>query len=190
MAESKNALRRSMRVLRDQINEELLEQSSQKITEEVLGLPQILTAKVIFVYISFRSEVQTHALIDQLLERDKQVCVPFIDESDRMQAVRFDGWHNMELNPFGFLVPREAVSENRTIELSIVPGLGFTREGLRLGYGKGHYDRFFSARAGGTKVGLAFDCQIVDQIPSEPFDCPMDYVLTESQMHSNGTQIS
>ncbi len=190
MKEGKKALRRSMRVLRDQIEEEVLEYKSQQICESVLRIPQVVAAEVIFIYVSFRSEVQTHALIDRLLTLDKRVCVPHIDRSDRMQAVLLENWQAMKSSAFGFLEPQACESEQGEIGVSIVPGLAFTQQGVRLGYGKGHYDRFFSSRPGGTKIGLALDAQIVEEIPTEPFDCPMDLVQTESNLFGSATQMS
>ncbi|MEE2781140.1 MAG: 5-formyltetrahydrofolate cyclo-ligase [Planctomycetota bacterium] len=190
MKEGKKALRRSMRVLRDKIEDEVLEYKSQQICESVLRIPQVVAAEVIFIYVSFRSEVQTHALIDRLLTLDKRLCVPHIDRNDRMQAALLANRQAMKPSAFGFLEPQACESEQGEIGVSIVPGLAFTQQGVRLGYGKGHYDRFFSSRLGGTKIGLALDAQIVEEIPTEPFDCPMDLVQTESNLFGSATQMS
>ena len=111
MKEGKKALRRSMQVLRDKIEDDVLENKSQLICESVLRIPQIVAAEVIFIYVSFRSEVQTHALIDRLLTLDKRVCVPHIDRSDRMQAALLENWQAMKPSAFGFLEPQACESE-------------------------------------------------------------------------------
>ena len=65
--------------------------------------------------------------------------------------------------------------------LWLIPGLAFTPRGLRLGRGRGYYDRLLAAHPGGIRVGLAFDCQILPDLPHSPWDIPMDWVLTPTR---------
>ena len=98
-----------------------------------------------------------------------------------MQMARFVDWDDLTPDAFGVLVPRQPAIEKKRIQAAIVPGLAFTQQGARIGYGKGHYDHFFAGGSVDTKIGIAFDCQIVEQIPTESFDQTMDYVVTEAQ---------
>ena len=181
MSESKRHLRQALRDRRDRVAQETREIDSQQIIHKILSMREVLAAETLFVYVSFRSEVQTHGLLNQLLQLEKQVCVPFVDANDQMQAVPFVCWDDMQPDHFGVLVPKRSTPTNKIIETSIVPGLGFTTRGARLGYGKGYYDRFLAIQGSCTKIGVAFDCQIVEQMPTESFDCAMDYVVTEKR---------
>ena len=181
MSKSKRQLRQTMRACRNSMDQESRKTHSSQITEQIFALPEVLAAKTLFVYVSFRSEVQTHGLINRLLGLKKDICIPFIDSSDRMQMARFVGWDDLAIDTFGVLVPRCPQIEKKKIQAAIVPGLAFTQQGARIGYGKGHYDRFFAGSDIETKIGLAFDSQIVEQIPTESFDQTMDYVVTEAQ---------
>ena len=96
---------------------------------------------------------------------------------DMIEAKHFE-----ELQPgaFGVLEPpfdKYRVGEPEALNLVIVPGLGFDREGGRLGRGGGYFDRFLEKAAGAYKIGLAFECQMVDRIPREGNDILMDEVL-------------
>lgn len=181
MNQSKVQLRRNMRSLRDEIDREKRQIYSDQITETILATPCVRKAKRFFVYVSFRSEVQTHDLINRLLELNKDIYVPVIDSNDRMQVARFTSWDTMRPDAFGVLVPRDPMLEKEEMQVAIVPGLAFTASGARIGYGKGHYDRFFADHIVKTKIGIAFDCQIIEEIPTESFDYAMDFVISESQ---------
>jgi 5-formyltetrahydrofolate cyclo-ligase len=170
-----------MRSYRDCIDQKLRKTHSNQITENIFALPEVLAAETLFIYVSFRSEVQTHDLINRLLRLKKDIRIPFIDSSERMQMARFVDWDDLTPDAFGVLVPRQPVIEKKRIQAAIVPGLAFTQQGARIGYGKGHYDHFFAGGSVDTKIGIAFDCQIVEQIPTESFDQTMDYVVTEAQ---------
>jgi 5-formyltetrahydrofolate cyclo-ligase len=170
-----------MRSIRDAIDQETRIIHSDQITAKLLESMEVRTAERLFIYVSFRSEVQTHSLIDELLKLNKEIFVPFIDSTNQMQAVRFSGWDGMHPDAFGVLVPRKPVIEKREIHTAIVPGLAFTTKGVRIGYGKGHYDRFFAGRPIKTRIGIAFDCQILEAIPTNRYDYPMTGVFTESQ---------
>ena len=171
-----------MRALRDRLDPQVRQIHSRQIAVKVLAQADVLQAERIFIYVSFRSEVDTRELIERLIQQGKEVFVPVICVADRMQMARFVGWKNMRPDSFGVLVPNPPLIERGNIDTAIVPGLAFSSDGARIGYGKGHYDRFFSQHVVETKIGIAFDCQIVNEIPTGALDCPMDWVISESRM--------
>jgi len=134
------------------------------IKEKLLSRPEFKKAKAIAFYISFKSEVDTKALIDEALKAGKRVVVPVVVGDDlRLSEI---GAH---FKPF----PKEDVN------LVIVPGVAFGRDGSRLGRGKGFYDRFLKNLPRGIKrIGLAYDLQIIEGLPATPHDSPVDMVLT------------
>ena len=177
----KTQLRTQMRTLRDSIDPRIRSINSSQIALKLLAREDVLHADRIFVYVSFRSEVDTHSLIEKFVQEGKKVFIPVIRSKEQMQMARFVGWENMQADSFGVLVPDQPIIDQGHIDTAIVPGLAFSPDGARIGYGKGHYDRFFVHHSVETRIGIAFDCQIIEQIPTNAFDYPMDWVITESR---------
>lgn len=157
---------------------------SRLIMEAVLALPEVAAARVISVYVDFRNEVETRELITRLLAMGKTVALP---------VVHFDTWemsftavdsldcliktekHLMEPAPgSGHEVPIE------TLELILAPGAAFDRQGYRMGYGGGFYDRLLQNRTPGTPaIALGFCVQLVDDLPVDAHDQRLDGLVTE-----------
>ncbi len=127
-----------------------------------------------FVYLSFGSEVGTEALIRALLARGKTVCVPRIAGGE-MRSVPYR--EPLERGKYGILQPREG--EEKTCAVALTPLLAWDREGFRLGYGGGYYDRYFAAHPRVLRVGLAYAGQAVPRLPREETDVPLHAVVTE-----------
>lgn len=127
-----------------------------------------------FVYLSFGSEVGTEALIRALLARGKTVCVPRIVGGE-MCSVPYR--EPLERGKYGILQPR--AGEEKTCAVALTPLLAWDREGFRLGYGGGYYDRYFAAHPGVLRVGLAYAGQAVRELPRERTDIPLHAAVTE-----------
>lgn len=127
-----------------------------------------------FVYVAFRTEVATERVIRELLRRDKRVCVPRI-ENGRMAAVPYGP---LSAGPYGILSPEGG--EDTPCEVALCPLLAFDKEGFRLGYGGGYYDRYLGERPHVLRVGLAYAGQAVEALPHAPHDAPLDCVVTEN----------
>lgn len=151
---------------------------SELICRQILGITP--SPPAIFIYVSLADEVGTRSLIDAYIDRGAIVAVPRIVAGGEMRAVRFPGWENMEAGPLGIPAPRSELACSEAIACAIVPGLGFTRRGARIGYGAGYYDRWLAAHPETTRIGVAFGCQIVATLPQEPHDIPMHRVVTEN----------
>jgi 5-formyltetrahydrofolate cyclo-ligase len=178
----KTALRRALLNRREASDEKNKRFANQSIKRQLLELPQLRGASAAFVYVSADGEVDTHGLIDTLDARGGVVLVPRIVDQTHMRAVRFPGWAAMRPGPLGILSPPDDAAFDDPIEVAIVPGLGFSPTGARLGFGAGYYDRWFAANCQITKIGVAFDDQLVDQIPVAPHDVAMDLIVTERRL--------
>lgn len=158
---------------------------SERICAAVLALaPQ---AASVFIYVSLPDEVRTRTLIDTFVARGATVAVPRIVAEGEMRAVRFPGWEEMLAGPLGIPAPRSELACNAPIECAIVPGLGFTRSGARIGYGAGYYDRWLTAHPHTMRIGVAFECQIVAALPQEPHDMLMHRVITEKRVYPDSS---
>ncbi len=178
----KAALRRTLLAHREayrHVNNNVINQS---IKENVLQIANVEKAAVAFVYVSLAGEVETHGLIDRLTAMGITVLVPRLIDKARMQAMEFPGWDVMEPGPMGILAPPAGPSWKHGIDVAIIPGLGFSLAGDRLGFGAGFYDRWLSLHDESLKVGLGYDYQIVPEIPVAAHDVKMDLIVTESRL--------
>ena len=146
------------------------------LTERFLNHPFYQDAKAIATYLSFPHEFQTQGLIDQALKDGKKVLIPKTYPKGRMEFVVYDP-QQLKKTSFGLLEPQgdlEVVDASQ-IDLIHVPGLAFTREGYRIGYGGGYYDRYLENFAGQT-MSTIYPCQI-QNFNSEDHDIPVQEVL-------------
>ena len=150
----------------------------QALTERLLHHPFYQEAKVIATYLSFPHEFQTQELIEQVLKDGKKVLIPKTYPKGRMDFVVYDP-QQLVKTAFGLLEPQgdlEVVDASQ-IDLIHVPGLAFTTEGYRIGYGGGYYDRYLEHFSGHT-LSTVYPCQIQDFI-SENHDIPVEEVLID-----------
>lgn len=191
MLNLKKEIRRQIIELRNSLSKNDVEGKSSLIAKQLKSLKQFGTSKHIMCYMDFRNEVMTAKFIKNCLDLGKRVSVPVIvksgDGNKEMFASEIDSIEEgFELSSFGILEPvkdlQKAV-EPGGLDFVVVPGLAFDREKYRLGYGAGFYDRFLP-RLGSNclKVGIAFDLQIVDKVPTEEHDFALDLIITESQI--------
>ena len=150
----------------------------QALTDQFLKHPFYQEAKVIATYLSFPHEFQTQELIEQALRDGKKVLIPKTYPKGRMDFVVYNPQQLVKTS-FGLLEPQgdlEVVDASQ-IDLIHVPGLVFTREGYRIGYGGGYYDRYLKHFTGHT-LSTVYPCQIRDFIP-EDHDIPVQEVLID-----------
>ena len=148
----------------------------QALTERFLNHPVYHEAKVVATYLSFPHEFQTQGLIDQVLKDGKKVLIPKTYPKGRMEFVVYDP-QQLKKTSFGLLEPQgdlEVVKPSQ-IDLIHVPGLAFTREGYRIGYGGGYYDRYLENFAG-QSLSTIYPCQIQTFNP-DSHDIPVQEVL-------------
>lgn len=148
----------------------------QVLTERFLQHPFYQETKTIATYLSFPHEFQTQELIDQALKDGKKVLIPKTYPKGRMEFVVYDPQQLVKTS-FGLLEPQGDLEmvEPSQIDLIHVPGLAFTTEGYRIGYGGGYYDRYLEHFAGHT-MSTIYPCQI-QNFNSENHDIPVQEVL-------------
>ena len=160
------------------ISQEQKQAMDQALTDQFLKHPFYQEAKVIATYLSFHHEFQTRELIEQALKDGKKVLIPKTYTKGRMDFVVYDP-QQLVKTAFGLLEPQgdlEVVDASQ-IDLIHVPGLAFTTEGYRIGYGGGYYDRYLEQFTGHT-LSTVYPCQIQDFSP-ENHDIPVQEVLID-----------
>lgn len=170
--------------------EEVLEKS-KRIKEKLFSLPEFKRAKIVAFYVAkeHAKEVRTQEMIVETIKLGKRVLVPFV-VGDEIEFSEISGLGDLQPGAFGILEPRmeirKPVSPDQ-IELIVVPGVVFDLKGRRIGYGRGFYDRFLS-RLLSVKpdvyiVGLAFEIQLVEDIPNQKSaDVPVKILITEERV--------
>lgn len=133
-------------------------------------------AKSVFVFISYKSEVDTRRIIEDILADGKKLLVPLVKGSE-MIAVEVKGIDDLEPNKMGILEPKSG-DEVTDVDLTITPGLAFDKRGYRLGYGGGYYDKFF-AKVDTIRMGIGYSDQYVESLVHEDYDKALEYLLTE-----------
>ena len=166
------------------------QQMSEQIVHTLTALPIFQQHRTVLIYCSYRSEVGTLVLLQRCLEAGKTVCVPQTVPADfRLLAVAIDdplidlgpGYLGIP-EPLPHLVERREVGADR-LEAVVVPGAVFDRNGNRLGYGGGYYDRFLAREAPqAVRIGLAYSGQVVRTLPALPHDVPLDLLVTENEV--------
>lgn len=143
-------------------------------------------AVTIFAFVSFKSEVDTHRIIKYATEDGKTIYVPKIQSKEKgIEIFKIEGFDQLKKGYFGILEPVEdcVPADKNTIDLILMPGVAFDRLGGRLGYGAGFYDRFLSGMdKKANKIALAYHFQILNRIPVDKYDIPIDGVITEEEI--------
>ena len=159
---------------------------SSHIQNRFLHLKIYRTSKELALYASFKSEVLTDGIMNHAFANDKEVYFPKIVSGQRklrfIKAERED-----DIAPGSYDIPepggRHEIKDVHGLDVVVVPGVAFDIYGNRLGYGKGYYDRLLSGLKGcAALIGLAFDFQIVNELPVERHDVSMDMIITEERV--------
>jgi len=174
--------RQRMRELLRAVTPEQLAAGSDAVRARLLGLPQVQTADSVFCYVSAPSEIDTHALLTQLLARGKTVAVPLIVGPHQMQAHRIDNLGDCVPGAFGLLAPRIPRPFTGDPEVCIAPGLAFTTAGSRLGKAGGYYDAFLAAHPATLVIAVGLDVQIVDELPMTATDRLVHLIVTPTRL--------
>ena len=181
--DDKKQIRNQILSLRKSLAAEDRRQSFEGIRQSILTWPLFQRSRTLMIYLSMPDEVPTDPLIELSISEGKCVCVPMLESAyGVMSAAQIHSLAALTVGKFGLRTPDpehvERVSP-AAIDLVLVPAVAFDRSGNRLGFGSGYYDRFLPQAAKAVFLGLAWECQITEEIPYEPHDVKMHYLLTE-----------
>ncbi|MFH0817085.1 MAG: 5-formyltetrahydrofolate cyclo-ligase [Candidatus Micrarchaeota archaeon] len=160
------------------------ERKSKLVINELIGLKEYSKAKTILIYVSMKEEVSTIEFITNAIVEGKCVVVPAVDKSGKSMTLhKINSLGDLEPGYKGIHEPRDKSCEvpSESIDLAVVPGLAFDSRGNRLGRGKGMFDKLFE-KAKCPKIALAFDFQVVETVPVEGHDFPVEIIVTEKRV--------
>lgn len=180
---NKRQLRKIIITLRNELSTEDRVLMNKKILNNIKNNNLYKEAKSIFCFIGFGSEVDTTVIIKDALEKGKKVYVPKI-ENKKMKIINIKSLDNLKSGVFGILEPESGEELIGSCDLILVPGVAFTIEGDRLGYGGGYYDKYIHSQGDNIKtMAIAYSIQIVNHINTEEFDKKINYLLTEKDFY-------
>ena len=178
-------MKRDKQQLRRQIAQEKRKHSPEQLSEWSSSLllkledhPLFRKAHTVLLYHSLPDEVQTHGFIEKW-STVKSFVLPVV-KGDELELRHYEKGKDMRKGSFGIDEPADGLPANENeIELAIIPGVAFDRKGNRLGRGKGYYDRTLDRLPGAYRIGICFGFQLVENVPTEQNDRPMDEIWTE-----------
>lgn len=187
--ETKGNLRKRILNLRNNLSVVDVVNHSSIIMDKLVELEHYKVSKTIFVYMSFKNEVMTTELIKRMLSENKRVVIPYTDTKNtiiipsELKNVKDD----LVLNSFGYYEPvydKIKKVEPEEFDLIVTPGVVFDRQLNRVGFGKGYYDRILSKKRKNAKiVAVAYEFQVLDEVPTESHDVKMDMIITEKNIY-------
>ena len=173
----KVALRREIREKKRAMTLQQIEEASRKLGELFVASAQYRQAKTIYGYLPYNQEVRTVPMLEQALRDGKKVAVPKV-YGDEMRFIYMTDLSLVEKGYAGIPEPvaDAPVAEDPTA-LVLMPGLAFDKEGHRIGYGGGFYDKFLASEPGHPTVALCYSFQMMEALETEEYDIPVDCVL-------------
>ena len=186
--ERKTAIRKQAHENRRQQQEK--DAVSERIVRRFMDLPEYEKAGTVMFYVDVRDEVRTRQALPEALASGKRIVVPYCLDGE-LELFWLENMDELELGMYRILEPkvelRDVAAKRLTptdLDLVMVPGVAFDRNGGRTGHGKGYYDKLLQhARKDAPLVALSFECQLFEEIPAESHDIFMDKVVTEDVVY-------
>jgi len=188
MGEARNDLRKRILATRDRLSIDARREKSLAVLNNFWSLLEVHRWSTLFMYVHFRSEVETVELIKRCLGRGVRIAVPLVDAAAVSMIPLLINDPEKDLAPGYYNIPEPDPRQSTRIDpgeidAAVIPGSVFDIHGGRLGYGGGYYDRFLVNDAPRAKrIGLAYEVQLVEKVPVEPHDQPLDILITEKRI--------
>ena len=171
----KKELRSHIKTLKKQHSKESLQEQSRLILDKLENNRLFVEAKTVMLYSSLPDEVQTHDFLTKW-RNEKKIILPTV-VGDDIIPVELSKETDFAIGDFNILEPQNEPYKGG-YDLIVVPGVAFDRKGNRIGRGKGYYDRFLCKHLDVKRIGICFDFQLVDEVPTEDNDIRMDEVIS------------
>lgn len=177
--EQKDALRTRLEQRRRLLKEEVVVSDSARIVSTIEQHAAFRSAKHILVYYPIRKEIDLRELVNRYAG-EKTFYFP-VSHRHGMEVRPFDGWEQMHRGKFGIPEPQTPTYDGE-LDLIILPGVGFDKQHNRLGRGGGYYDRYLSSSSSAMTIGVAYDFQVVEQIPHLHHDHKVRLLITPTEV--------
>lgn len=177
----KKSIRKEMQKKRDAIENK--EKIDKDLLEKLKNLDEFKSSDNFFIFVSYKSEFQTHDLIKDLIADGKNVYVPYVLEKGKMIYTKINSFDDLEKGSYSILEPKNPIPSTDRLDFILVPGLAFDKNGYRIGYGGGFYDRFLdSLDENAHRISVAYDFQIFDDLEPDTYDQPVEKIISPSKI--------
>ena len=176
----KKSLRNLLLEKRDNTSFDLLSIASEKMQKKLKKIREFRDAQKIGAYYPIGSEILTQDIIQELLSEGKDVFLPKVI-GDKMEFRKITDFASLEKGSFDIMEPKEGCQADNDLDVILVPTVGISTAGVRLGYGHGYYDKFLAEHKT-TTISLTLEKQIVKNIPKSNHDIIIDWIVTEDQV--------
>ncbi|MBW2510242.1 MAG: 5-formyltetrahydrofolate cyclo-ligase [Deltaproteobacteria bacterium] len=180
---AKLALRKQMRAVRATLPAAACEARSSEIAKRVLALPEIEAATIVLAFASIGNEVRTGPIIEGARRAGKRIALPRVVEDELfLHAVEPDT--TLVEGAFGVPEPSKDAPSIRAsdVEFALIPALAVDPDGYRIGYGGGYYDRLLPSLIRASTCTIAYDFQLITEVPKLPFDAAVDLIVTDARV--------
>lgn len=178
----KKVIRKQVFAARKAHTDQQIDDWSRKIAETVTALPEYSNSRRILAYADYNHEVMTKYIIEAAWKDGKEVAVPKVVGQD-MVFYKLTDFAQLEKGYFGIPEPARGEIVQWEEALMIMPGVAFDRQNHRVGYGGGFYDRFLEKHPYITRVAVAFEFQMMSEVPVEPTDISPEIIVTEKEIY-------
>ncbi len=181
---TKDEIRISMQKKRRELKKDFKAYASNQISNKIF--PMISSLNCVMVYLPSFNEPDTFAVVKYLIENNIKVVVPISNVNDfTITPSYISGIGDLKKGAYGILEP-DVISKVKLddIDLILVPGIAFSKSGDRIGFGKGYYDKLLE-NFSGKKVGVCYDFQVVENLPTSKHDIKMDIIVTEERTYND-----
>ncbi len=175
----KSRLRAHFRSRRNNLDARRAIDASSSVCQRLAARDELQDIDCLAGYMAKGHELDVRPFLDTAIDQGIEVLLPRVIGPGEMEFCPVDDWDELESGTFGIEEPTGPVSPIDDVDIFLVPGLAFDRQGTRLGFGMGYYDRALPPSGRATTVGVGYDWQLVEELPSEDHDQPMDAVVTD-----------
>lgn len=186
---SKKELRQSIKEKRRLLSAKEREQAGEAVKNRIISLPEYRSCEQLFLYVSCTDELPTLGLMEQGVADGKQIAVPKVLSERKMEFYQITSLSELQPGKWGILEPvkgEKCIPQPERKPLMLLPGLAFSSQGARLGYGGGYYDSYLAECALSCpelcKAAIGYDFSLVSELPEEKFDIRVDLIVTPGML--------
>jgi 5-formyltetrahydrofolate cyclo-ligase len=176
----KAQLRKQLLDQRDVTSLDFIKIASGKIRENLRKIEYYRNAASIGIYFAIGSEVRTQDIMQEILNAGKELALPKVEKND-LVFKKISSFSDLEMGNFSIMEPKDRCETVKKLDAILVPAIALTKDGYRLGYGFGYYDRYLHGKRS-KKIALSYSKQVIKTMPHDGHDVKMDCVVTEDKI--------
>lgn len=183
---TKDEIRAVIKEKRRALSDVEIKTKSGLIIDNLLSLPRFSEATTVMTYLSAFKEPDTSGIIDYLYKSGRKIVVPISNTDDYTITPSYlTSPDKLVRGAYGISEPAEClIADINDIDIALIPGIAFDAHGMRVGFGKGYYDRFLE-QFKGLKIGICYDFQMTNLVPASKHDVKMDIIITEKRIYND-----